>query len=322
MDYQAFYELILNTPLQKLQSQLERMVAKKLKSDQHGNLHQWLRAVDQLPMIEPSIVQLYTDVVTIGRSADIDNANQDALIQALKQLHPWRKGPWNLFGLFIDTEWRSDWKWQRLANAIDSLENRLVLDVGCGNGYHCWRMAGAGARLVLGIDPYLLSVVQFHLFQHYIQNPAVQVFPLGIEDMPSNLPLFDTVFSMGVLYHRRSPLHHLQHLRHLLRSGGQLVLETLVVDGNEETVLVPANRYAQMRNVWFIPSMSALEIWLKRCKFRDIQFVDTTPTTVHEQRSTEWMQFESLADHLQPGNSNLTVEGLPAPKRGIITARR
>ena len=135
------------------------------------------------------------------------------LEEALMALHPWRKGPYEVFGLHIDTEWRSDWKWDRLAPHISALDGRRVLDVGCGNGYHCWRMRGVGAAEVVGIDPSPLFVVQFSAIQRYVQDPAVCVLPLGIEKVPRRLHAFDTVFSMGVLYHRRSPLEHLQVLR-------------------------------------------------------------------------------------------------------------
>lgn len=124
---------------------------------------------------------------------------------------------------------------------------------------------------------------------------------------------------MGVLYHRRSPIDHLLALHGALRPGGQLLLETLVVD-NEDKILVPAGRYAKMRNVWFLPSPDLLAVWLRRAGFRDVATVDVTATTVEEQRQTSWMQFESLADFLDPADNSLTCEGYPAPKRAIVTA--
>jgi tRNA (mo5U34)-methyltransferase len=209
---------------------------------------------------------------------------------------------------------------------ISPLDDRLVLDVGCGNGYHCWRMAEAGARRVVGIDPTALFLAQFLAVRRLMQPMAarlverVWMLPLGIEAMPSALGRFDTVFSMGVLYHRRSPIDHLLELRGALRPGGQLVLETLVVDGDASRTLVPEGRYAKMRNVWFIPSTAMLENWLRRCGYRDIRTVDVTPTTIAEQRSTEWMTFESLADFLDPADTRLTIEGHPAPQRAVLVA--
>ncbi len=43
---------------------------------------------------------------------------------------------------------------------------------------------------------------------------------------------------------------------------GELVLETLVVEGDENTVLVPGDRYAQMRNV-YLSLGGGLKLWLE-----------------------------------------------------------
>ena len=148
----------------------------------------------------------------------------------------------------------------------------------------------------------------------------MHVLPLALEQLPAEMRVFDTVVSMGVLYHRRSPLDHLLELRGCLRSGGQLVLETLVVEGDAGRVLVPEGRYTRMRNVWFLPSCDALQRWLRRCGYVDVRLADVTRTTVAEQHSTGWMTFQSLADFLDPADPTRTVEGLPAPTRAIVVA--
>lgn len=298
---------------------LPRQLVAAFNDAAHGDLPRWRRVVEELPRYPASSVDL-ADAVRIGADSDISDDARQQLREQLMNLHPWRKGPYRLFGIDIDTEWRSDWKWERLKNGIAPLANRSVLDVGCGNGYHCWRMLGAGARLVVGIDPTLLSVMQFQAIRKLYGSAPVYVLPLGIEDVPANLGWFDTVFSMGVLYHRRSPIDHLLELKGCLRPGGELVLETLVVEGDERQVLLPAGRYAQMRNVWFLPSCQALELWMQRCGYKDIQLLHVGKTTVEEQRSTEWMRFYSLVDFLDPNSPDLTCEGLPAPMRAIIKA--
>jgi len=99
-----------------------------------------------------------------------------------------------------------------------------------------------------------------------------------------------------------------------------LILETLVIDGVLGDTLLPEDRYAMMRNVWFLPSCDTLISWLKRCGFKNIRLVDVTDTSIEEQRSTEWMHFHSLKDFLNSEDPKLTCEGLPAPKRAIIIA--
>lgn len=285
-----------------------------------GTSMKWRDMIEQLPAMTPSVRNAGADTVQIGIAADLKTLSPEQFKARLQQLHPWRKGPYALFGIHIDTEWRSDWKWSRLKSHIAPLKNRLVLDVGCGNGYHCWRMFGAGARRVIGIDPLLLNVMQFGLIKKLYGPAPVDVLPFGLEQLPRNLQLFDTVFSMGVLYHRRSPIDHLLELRQCLRPGGELVLETLVIEGGAGEVLVPEGRYARMRNVWFIPSCETLTGWLKRCGFDNVRVVDVTMTTPDEQRSTEWMQFHSLKDFLDTDQPQLTCEGLPAPRRAIVLA--
>lgn len=316
MDYAPLKEVLNGTPIEPWSETLVHQSASEKIWESHGDLSKWQNALDQLPVIETQKVQL--DQATVSLVGDSDK--NDSLAKHLMQLHPWRKGPFSLFGLHIDTEWRSDWKWTRLEQALEPMQGRLVLDVGCGNGYHCWRMAGAGAKAVLGIDPTLVYVFQYWALQNYIQDQRVWVLPLRIENLPKRIRQFDTTFSMGVLYHRRSPIEHLLELQGTLRSGGQLVLETLVLDGTDNNTLVPEGRYARMNNVWFLPTVPALESWLRKTKFRNIQVVDVSTTTVNEQRSTRWMKFESLSACLDSDNKDLTIEGHPAPVRAIITA--
>lgn len=286
----------------------------------HGDFPRWLAAVAALPDIQPASIDLLSSV-RIGAADQLSDAGREALREVLMRLHPWRKGPLELFGLTIDTEWHSDWKWERLVAGISSLQGRTVLDVGCGNGYHCWRMAGAGAELVIGIDPHLLFNLQYWAIRHYLPEPPVWVLPLALEDMPTGMQAFDTVFSMGVLYHRRSPFDHLLSLKSCLRPGGELVLETLVVDGEDGYSLVPQDRYARMPNVWFLPTCNTLALWLVKSGYTDVRLLDVGMTTTAEQRSTTWMTFESLPEALDADRPGYTVEGYPAPKRAVFVAR-
>ncbi|MCW8998886.1 MAG: tRNA 5-methoxyuridine(34)/uridine 5-oxyacetic acid(34) synthase CmoB, partial [Kangiellaceae bacterium] len=285
-----------HTPVREWQDFFEQAVKKKFSEYTHGELEEWRTLYDSLPDISTKTVELKNSV-SVGKASEIElqltSQQRSALIEQLKTLHPWRKGPFNLFDIHIDTEWRSDWKWDRLLPHISSLNNRTILDVGCGNGYHCWRMLGEGAKLVLGIDPSQKFLAQFSVLKKYIGEKPVHLLPLGIEDMPKEMANggFDTVFSMGVLYHRKSPMNHLLELKNMLGRKGELILETLVIDGDENQVLLPKGRYAQMRNVWFLPSAKALELWMSKCGFKNTRTVDINQTSLEEQRATEWMHF-------------------------------
>ena len=289
----------------------------------HGRIGEWQRVIDGLPDVDPSPVRLDAPAVGVGDAQSVTPGVRGRIERGLRLLHPWRKGPFSIHGVEIDTEWRSDWKWTRVAPHIESLQDRVVLDVGAGNGYYGWRMLGAGARLVIGIDPTWIFLAQFVAMRRFLgADLPLFILPMGIESVPPALGRFDTVFSMGVLYHRRSPLGHLEELWDALRPGGELVLETLVLGGGSESVLSPLERYAKMRNLWFIPSVRVLEAWLRRCGFENVRTVDVTTTTTREQRRTSWMTFESLSDFLDPECPDRTIEGYPAPVRAVVVARR
>jgi tRNA (mo5U34)-methyltransferase len=305
-----------------------------------------------LPQVDPSGALVFPEV-------------SEEVLQGLK---PWRKGPYYFGPTFIDTEWRSDWKWNRISAGISNLAGRRVLDVGCGSGYHLWRMLQDGAECALGVEPFLLNVAQFFLCRQLLDSqgqstpqanqppqgpstpqanqppqgpvhpwanqpsqgpstpqahqlpPRTAVLPLTMEQLPANGRCFDTVFSMGVLYHRRSPFDHLFDLKAALRNGGELVLETLIIPQTFGQVLVPRDRYAKMRNVWFIPNLDELLHWLTRAGFQNPQVLDVTQTSLSEQRATPWMTFESLQDFLDPDDPSKTIEGYPAPLRACIRA--
>ncbi len=320
MDFGNFYQLIAKSPLSHWLETLPAQIAAWQRESLHGHFKNWDRSVEHLPALTPETLDLLHSVT--ADSSHLSPRQRDGIEKLLRNLMPWRKGPFSLYGVTIDTEWRSDWKWERVLPHISSLAGRTVLDVGCGSGYHMWRMLGAGANLVVGIDPMQLFLCQFEAVRKLLGNDQrAHLLPLGIEQLPE-LKAFDTVFSMGVLYHRRSPLDHLFQLKNQLVSGGELVLETLVVEGDDLQVLVPGERYAQMRNVYFIPSTGALKNWLEKCGFVDVRIADYSVTSTDEQRRTSWMTSESLAEFLDPNDPTKTVEGYPAPLRAVLVATK
>ena len=318
MNFNSLLEQLDGTTLSPLKYFLSEEGLGRIR---HGDIRRRLAQVAQLPPIRPSSSN-YGEGVRIGVPADCDETLRKQLRERLLDFIPWRKGPFEIFGIEVDCEWRADMKWARLDGRIAPLQGRKALDVGCGNGYYCFRMLGRRAAQVIGLEPHIPYAMQFWALKSFVPQANCWVLPMSLEDFPGRSGYFDTVFSMGVLYHARSPLDHLVSLRDCLRPGGELVLETLFVEGGEGCSLTPKNRYAQMRNVWFIPSIATLEVWLERCGFVDWRIIDRSITTPAEQRATEWMPFESLVNSLDKKDSNRTIEGYPAPARVLLTARR
>ena len=312
----AIWPGMLNSSLEAHRNKLKQITETAIDGINQGDLSRWLSAYDKLPEFPTATWIHGQNAITLKTLTEHTFAAEDAL----KELQPWRKGPFQLGDVYIDAEWRSDFKWQRLLPSLPDLKNRTVLDVGCGNGYYMFRMAEHQPRLLLGVEPGLLQNVQFWAIEKYA-NTGAAVLPLKVQDLPDGMTCFDVVFSMGILYHRKSPIGHLEQLKSLLSQKGTLVLETLVVSGDELTCLVPQGRYAQMRNVWFLPSVDMLCGWLKKIGFKNIQVIDESLTTPDEQRTTEWMKFHSLSEFLS-ANQKQTVEGYSPPKRVIITCQK
>ena len=282
----------------------------------NGNIPKWTIALNELEAMPKGEIELNEPYISINQNG----VNSEILTNAFKKLLPWRKGPFMFNNLKIESEWQGDLKWKRLQNHISPLKNRRVLDVGAGNGYFTLRMAMEGAKKALGIEPFLLFNYQYAAIKSLIGNEINAILlPIRLEEMPK-LAIFDSVFSMGVLYHQRSHMEHLLKLKDMMALGAELILETLVVEGPKGYVLIPEGRYAQMRNVHCLPSIETLKSWLADANFNNIKVVDINKTSPKEQRRTEWIgdNAASLEDFLDPSDSSLTKEGHPAPTRVII----
>ncbi|CAC9631911.1 tRNA ho5U(34) carboxymethyltransferase [uncultured Gammaproteobacteria bacterium] len=318
--------MINNFTKQSLQSKLPSIsdellsISKQTLAVNNGNIPKWEATINEIKKQPKGSIDYQAPYLTIHTK----NNNIEALQQSLKLLMPWRKGPYQIGDLQLDSEWRGDLKWDRVLPYIQPLKGKTVLDVGSGNGYFTYLMALAGAEIALGIEPFLLFNYQFQAMQTLINNPLnAFVLPLKLEQIPEK-PLFDTVFSMGVLYHQKNHLLHLQQLKTVLAEDGELILETLIIDEKQGEQIIPQDRYAKMRNVWCLPSTNTLHTWLKRVGFKKIKLVDVTKTTPEEQRATHWIgdNTQSLKDFLDPNDDYLTIEGLPAPKRAIFVCQK
>lgn len=247
---------------------------------------------------------------------------REELARIVRGLLPWRKGPISLYGVEIDAEWRAERKWERIAPALGRLEGLRVADVGCNNGYYMFRLLQAGAASVLGFDPNGRFYYQFELLRRLSGETRLSFEPLGVEDLDLFPGRFDLALFLGVIYHRRDPYGALAGLRESLRPGGRLILESLAIPGREPICLCPPSRYGKMRNVWFVPSLGALEAWLVRSGFKQVETVSAVELSPDEQRATPLAPYESLDDFLDPADRGRTVEGYPAPLRVALSALR
>ena len=272
-------------------------------------------AIADLPDIDNIECKL-DDWITV-ESQSVSDEDRVKLHNIAKMMMPWRKGPFDLFGVKVDSEWQSFKKFNLLKPYLD-LEDKNVADVGCNNGYYMFRMLEFSPKFVIGIDPSPLFRSQFDLINHYIKSDRLRYEMLGIEHMHGFADMFDTVFCLGVLYHRSDPIVALKALKQSLKKGGELILDTFMIDGDDPICLIPEATYSKISNIHFVPTITALENWCKKAGFERFEVLDIVPTRSDEQRKTEWIEGESFSDFLNPENQNETVEGYPAPKRVYI----
>ncbi|CCB80594.1 tRNA 5-methoxyuridine(34)/uridine 5-oxyacetic acid(34) synthase CmoB [Helicobacter bizzozeronii] len=252
--------------------------------------------------------------IQVDRTHNLDHLHAQAWA-----LRPWRKGPFYLQqgaqGFCIESEWQSFMKWDLIKDSV-SLSGLDVADVGCNNGYYLFCMDKQKPKSLVGFDPSTLYKAQFDYINALLQCPIVYE-NLGIEDLRTYARRFDVIFCLGVLYHRKDPLSALKALHMGLKKGGVLILDTLLYDSPLEVALCPKS-YAKMSNVYFIPSIKALQNWAERAGFADLRLLTTKTTTTQEQRRTPWITGLSLGDFLDPSDPSRSIEGYAAPCRGYF----
>lgn len=283
------------------------------------NLPELFKNLPEIDSITTNVSKAWVEV----DSAKISQEKSNLIERACKELIPWKKGPFKLFNIEIDAEWRSDLKWDRLKDALN-LKDKVVLDIGCNNGYFMFRALEQNPKLILGIDPVIRCQYQFKLIQNYFKAKNLKFELFGMDEVKYFNEVFDTIFHMGVIYHHRNPIEQLNQIRQALKPGGELILETIGIEGESSQALFPEDRYAKMRNVWFVPTLNCLKNWLIRTKFVDIEIISTSWEKESEQRASSWCpeDYKSFKDFLDPNDSNRTIEGYPAPMRFCLKAKK
>jgi len=261
------------------------------------------------------------DVVKIGGADELSEADNAKVYKTMRDFMPWRKGPFEVFGINIDAEWRSERKWNRVLPELPDLRGKIVADIGCNNGYYMFRMAQHNPKLVLGFEPYLQHYFAFKTLNAFAGARNLSVELLGVEHMPLFPDCFDVVFLMGILYHRSSPVDVLRDIRSAMSPEGVLIVESQGIPGDDPQALFPEHRYAKVPGTYFVPTGACLANWLSRAGFADVKIFYSHPMSSEEQRRTEWMVFESYEDFIDKSDPPLTVEGYPAPVRIFAKAR-
>ena len=300
---------------------LEILQNKKSECRTWKNVEPWYLQLQESSKIEKNNLSIdYGDWFSVGSFEDLTQEEYEVILKTAKSLIPWRKGPFKVFGLEIDSEWQSNIKYN-LIRPYFNLKDKVVADIGCNNGYYMFRMLEDKPKRLIGFDPSPLTLHQFEFINHFVKSDIIYEM-LGVEHLEYYNHKFDFIFMLGVLYHRPDPVGTLKSLARGLNSKGEILIDTFMIDGDEELCLTPNKRYSKIPNIYFIPTIPALKNWLERAGFEDIEVLATTVTTSDEQRKTEWSFDQSLEDFLDENDKTKTVEGYPAPKRVYVKARK
>lgn len=245
---------------------------------------------------------------------------ESEIIDIAMLLKPWRKGPFKINEILIDSEWQSFMKFNLLKPHLSDICGGVIADVGCNNGYYMFKMLEFAPKFIVGFDPSVRCFLQFRLINALAKTPLKYEL-LGVSDLPNYELKFDAIFCLGVIYHRSDPVAMLRQLKASLNVGGVVFLDSLYIDSPQDIALVPRRTYSKISNIHFVPSISALRNWCERAGFGDFTLIATQQTTPQEQRRTAWSEGFSLGDFLDPNDTNLTCEGYEAPKRVYVRLR-
>lgn len=251
---------------------------------------------------------------------ELSDEEFDLVQKNAKSLIPWRKGPFSVGGLEIDSEWQSNKKYN-LLRPYFNLKDKIVADVGCNNGYYMFRMLKDKPKKIIGFDPSALFKTQFEFINTFIKSDIVYEM-MGVEHLEYYEHKFDFIFMLGVLYHRSDPVTTLKSLNKSLNKDGEIIVDSFMIDGEDEVALSPHDRYSLIPNIYFIPTVNCFKNWLNRAGFKDIEVLEITQTDSEEQRATPWSFEVSLSEMLDPNDTSKTIEGYPAPKRVYLKAKK
>ncbi|RYZ48592.1 MAG: tRNA 5-methoxyuridine(34)/uridine 5-oxyacetic acid(34) synthase CmoB, partial [Proteobacteria bacterium] len=294
---------------------LRQSLNSKLSQDRWNRWRNGAAAVEGLRAGSLSIVD---DVVRFGNADELNEDEREKLDQGLNAFLPWKKGPYEFFGQRIDTEWRSDLKWQRVKPFLTDMKGQVVADIGCHNGYYMYHLRAMGAKSVIGFEPMPINYYNHQLMQNLYPTPEINVELFGVEHIDLFPDSFDTILCMGILYHHTDPVGLLRKMRIALKQEGRIIIDCQGIAGDDTISLTPTSRYAGSTGVWHLPTMLCLQNWIRRAGFsKQIAFY-SAPLDSTEQRATPWANVKSLSDFLDPKDITRTVEGHPAPWRHYL----
>jgi tRNA (mo5U34)-methyltransferase len=198
--------------------------------------------------------------------------------------------------------------WENIRHARQHLDYRgkAVLDLGSMEGLWAFEAEQLGAQMVVATDCYYeadagfgSALEKFLLCRAALNSRVIPYYNVSPYRLRERLDLvldeswpqrpaaerrFDIVQHLGVLYHLRDPLLSLLQARSMLRNGGGLLIETVVVDDDQASymlfngVLPEEQRIYQDVTTWWAPTRKCLFEILRASLFAPLpETINTTP---------------------------------------------
>lgn len=126
--------------------------------------------------------------------------------------------------------------WELILDGMNkiNLEGKTVLDIGARDGQFSFIAESMGAKKVVAIDNDPSPGGQW--LKQY-RNSAVELRNQNLYDVPA-VERYDVVLFFGVLYHLRYPMTALRKISKMMPIGGNLFIETGIMDRYDEYPLI------------------------------------------------------------------------------------
>ncbi|MBB6501036.1 class I SAM-dependent methyltransferase [Pedobacter cryoconitis] len=111
-------------------------------------------------------------------------------------------------------------EWHTFRDMLPTLQDKKVLDLGCGFGWHCLYAREQQARAVVGVD---LSENMLARARKSTDDPAIEYHQLAIEDINFTAEEFDVVISSLAFHYVENFAQVCQKVGHSLQPGGSFV---------------------------------------------------------------------------------------------------
>ena len=112
-------------------------------------------------------------------------------------------------------------EWHELKKLLPNFQNKRVLDLGCGFGWHCRFAVENGAKSVVGID---ISQKMLSEARNKTSSEKIQYICMPIEEIDFPINSFDIVISSLTFHYIQSFEDVLSKVSKCLTNGGDFVL--------------------------------------------------------------------------------------------------